>query len=146
MVGSLILSPCLLDGGLVLESNSFRFVFCCERLSASMARSLHLSFICIPQSTRALDQGGVEPRQAVSPKALRPWTIPLRYSVGSNSFRFVDDGSESLALSDWEVLNKPVEQAAEMFQQSGSSCKHFDRCGLCGSKLSGKSSDLNAAS
>ena len=48
-----------------------------------MARSLHLSFICIPQSTRALDQGGVEPRQAVSPKALRPWTIPLRYSVGS---------------------------------------------------------------
>ena len=41
-----------------------------------------LSFICIPQSTRALDQGGVEPRQAVSPKALRPWTIPLRYSVG----------------------------------------------------------------
>ena len=47
-----------------------------------MARSLHLSFICIPQSTRALDQGGVEPRQAVSPKALRPWTIPLRYSVG----------------------------------------------------------------
>ena len=26
--------------------------------------------------------GGVEPRQAVSPKALRPWTIPLRYSVG----------------------------------------------------------------
>ena len=57
--------------------------FCCERLSASMARSLHLSFICIPQSTRALDQGGVEPRQAVSPKALRPWTIPLRYSVGS---------------------------------------------------------------
>ena len=52
--------------------------FCCERLSASMARSLHLSFICIPQSTRALDQGGVEPRQAVSPKALRPWTIPLR--------------------------------------------------------------------
>ena len=56
--------------------------FCCERLSASMARSLHLSFICIPQSARALDQGGVEPRQAVSPKALRPWTIPLRYSVG----------------------------------------------------------------
>ena len=43
-----------------------------------------MSFICIPQSTRALDQGGVEPRQAVSPKALRPWTIPLRYSVGSN--------------------------------------------------------------
>ena len=41
-----------------------------------------LSFICIPQSTRALDQGGVEPRQAVSPKAPRPWTIPLRYSVG----------------------------------------------------------------
>ena len=36
----------------------------------------------VPQSTRALDQGGVEPRQAVSPKALRPWTIPLRYSVG----------------------------------------------------------------
>ena len=33
-----------------------------------MARSLHLSFICIPQSTRALDQGGVEPRQAVSPR------------------------------------------------------------------------------
>ena len=59
--------------------------FCCERLSASMARSLHLSFICIPQSTRALDQGGVEPRQAVSPKALRPWTIPLRYSVGYSS-------------------------------------------------------------
>ena len=59
------------------------FFFCCERLSASMARSLHLSFICIPQSTRALDQGGVESRQAVSPKALRPWTIPLRYSVGS---------------------------------------------------------------
>ena len=56
--------------------------FCCERLSASMARSLHLSFICRPQSARALDQGGVEPRQAVSPKALRPWTIPLRYSVG----------------------------------------------------------------
>ena len=57
--------------------------FCCERLSASMARSLQLSFICIPQSARALDQGGVEPRQAVSPKALRPWTIPLCYSVGS---------------------------------------------------------------
>ena len=52
------------------------FFFFCERLSASMARSLHLSFICIPQSTRALDQGGIEPRQAVSPKALRPWTIP----------------------------------------------------------------------
>ena len=34
------------------------------------------------RSRLALDQGGVEPRQAVSPKALRPWTIPLRYSVG----------------------------------------------------------------
>ena len=45
------------------------------------------SFICIPQSTRALDQGGVEPRQAVSPKALRPWTIPLRYSVGSQKLQ-----------------------------------------------------------
>ena len=55
--------------------------FCCERLSASMARSLHLSFICIPQSTRALDQGGVEPRQAVSPKALRPWTIEIEHLV-----------------------------------------------------------------
>ena len=64
-----------------------RSFFCCERLSASMARSLHLSFICIPQSTRALDQGGVEPRQAVSPKALRPWTIPLRYSVGCSRMR-----------------------------------------------------------
>ena len=50
-----------------------------------MARSLHLSFICIPQSTRTLDQRGVEPRQAVSPKALRPWTIPLRYSVGCSN-------------------------------------------------------------
>ena len=47
-----------------------------------------LSFICIPQSTRALDQGGVEPRQAASPKALRPWTIPLRYSVGLGEARF----------------------------------------------------------
>ena len=45
-----------------------KLIFCCERLSASMARSLHLSFICIPRSTRALDQGGVEPRQAVSPR------------------------------------------------------------------------------
>ena len=44
------------------------FFFFVARLSASMARSLHLSFICIPQSTRALDQGGVEPRQAVSPR------------------------------------------------------------------------------
>ena len=51
------------------ETDPFSSVFfCCERLSASMARSLHLSFICIPQSTRALDQGGVEPRQAVSPR------------------------------------------------------------------------------
>ena len=41
-----------------------------------------LRFLCSPQSTRALDQGGVEPQQAVSPEALRPWTIPLRYSVG----------------------------------------------------------------
>ena len=40
------------------------FFFCCERLSASMARSLHLSFICIPQSTRALDQGGGRPRHS----------------------------------------------------------------------------------
>ena len=63
-------------------TNSSIGFFCCERLSASMARSLHLSFICIPQSIRALDHGEVEPRQAVSPKALRPWTIPLRYSVG----------------------------------------------------------------
>ena len=30
--------------------------------------SLRLSFNCIPQSTHALDQGGVEPRQAVSPR------------------------------------------------------------------------------
>ena len=56
--------------------------FCCERLSASMARSLHLSFICIPQSTRALDQGGVEPRQAVSPRPL-----------GHGRYRFATVGS-----------------------------------------------------
>ena len=49
-----------------------------------------LSFSCIPQSARALDQGGVEPRQAVSPKALRPWTIPLRYSVGFIFWMFTD--------------------------------------------------------
>ena len=83
VVGSLIISPCLLDGGLVLEPNSFRFV---------------------------------------------------------------DDGSESSALSDWEVLDEPVEQAAKMFQQSGSSCDHFDRCGLRGPELSGESPDLTAAS
>ena len=34
-----------------------------------MAWSLSvLNLICIPQSTHALDQGGVEPRQAVSPR------------------------------------------------------------------------------
>ena len=79
------LSQALLEAGDIIQESTLarhRFFFC-ERLSAGMARSLHLSFICIPQSTRALDQGGVEPRQAVSPKALRPWTIPLRYSVGS---------------------------------------------------------------
>ena len=70
------------EGESILGKPTSGIFFCCERLSASMARSLHLSFICIPQSTRALDQGGAEPRQAVSPKALRPWTIPLRYSVG----------------------------------------------------------------
>ena len=59
-----------------------------------MARSLQLSFICIPQSARALDQGGVEPRQAVSPKALGPWTIPLRYSVGSRLFCLALFGSD----------------------------------------------------
>ena len=81
-------------------------VFCCERLSASMARSLHLSFICIPQSTRALDQGGVEPRQAVSPKALRPWTIPLRYSVG-----YHDDGDGGHGCDDdekYQIINDSV--------------------------------------
>ena len=79
---------------------SSSFFFCCERLSASMARSLHLSFICIPQSTRALDQGGVEPRQAVSPKALRPWTTPLRYSVGSEQCVFIHltDGNLMIQL------------------------------------------------
>ena len=79
------------------EIEMFLF-FCCERLSASMARSLHLSFICIPQSTRALDQGGVEPRQAVSPKALRPWTIPLRYSVGYREIEMFHLPSHSIAL------------------------------------------------
>ena len=44
----------------VTRPSHLRVFFCCERLSASMARSLHLSFICIPQSTRALDQGGVD--------------------------------------------------------------------------------------
>ena len=42
-----------------------------------MARSLHLSFICIPQSTRALDQGGVEPGKL---SALKP--------LGHGRYRF----------------------------------------------------------
>ena len=51
-----------------------------ERHLAQVAWSLSaLNLIYIPQSAHALDQGGVEPRQAVSP---RPRTIPLRYSVG----------------------------------------------------------------
>ena len=59
---------------------SFSFFFCCERLSASMARSLRLELYLY---TAVDSRPGPEPRQAVSPKALRPWTIPLRYSVGS---------------------------------------------------------------
>ena len=39
-------------------------------------------YTAVDSRSGPLDQGGVEPRQAVSPKALRPWTIPLRYSVG----------------------------------------------------------------
>ena len=65
-----------------------------------MARSLHLSFICIPQSTRALDQGGDEPRQAVSPKALRPWTIPLCYSVA---------WAPKISLNDGRYVIRPFE-------------------------------------
>ena len=91
-----------------------------------MARSLHLSFICIPQSTRALDQGGVEPRQAVSPKALRPWTIPLRYSVGCKFFgrASVTDGKD---FSDmyvfWDcVIGQIKIQNVRKFIQNGTKC------------------------
>ena len=43
--------------------------FLLERHLAQVAWSLSvLNLICIPQSTHALDQGGVEPRQAVSPR------------------------------------------------------------------------------
>ena len=43
--------------------------FLLERHLAQVAWSLSvLNLICIPQSTYALDQGGVEPRQAVSPR------------------------------------------------------------------------------
>ena len=43
--------------------------FLLERHLAQAAWSLSvLNLICIPQSTHALDQGGVEPRQAVSPR------------------------------------------------------------------------------
>ena len=68
-----------------------RNFFFCERLSASMARSLQLSFICIPQSARALDQGGVEPRQAVSPKALRPWTARAITKARAPDFLFLHE-------------------------------------------------------
>ena len=45
------------------------FFFLLERHLAQVAWSLNvLNLICIPQSTHALDQGGVEPRQAVSPR------------------------------------------------------------------------------
>ena len=44
-------------------------LFLLERHLARVAWSLTvLNLICIPQSTHALDQGGVEPRQAVSPR------------------------------------------------------------------------------
>ena len=39
-----------------------------ERHLGHVPWSLRLSLICILQSTRALDQGGAEPRQAVSPR------------------------------------------------------------------------------
>ena len=43
--------------------------FFLERHLAQVAWSLSvLNLICIPQSTHALDQGGVELRQAVSPR------------------------------------------------------------------------------
>ena len=76
-----------------------------------------LSFICIPQSIRALDQGGVEPRQAVSPKALRPWTIPLRYSVGWDDEMMMkwwwnDDGNKMM------MVRKRIPQ--EIFKRNSS--------------------------
>ena len=53
--------------------------FLCERHLGHVPWSLRLSFICIPQMTRALDQGGVEPRQADAvAKRYRPWPKGLR--------------------------------------------------------------------
>ena len=48
---------------------TIKVFFLLERHLAQVAWSLSvLNLICIPQSTHALDQGGVEPRQAVSPR------------------------------------------------------------------------------
>ena len=45
-----------------------------------------LSFICIPQSARALDQEGVEPRQAVSPKAQSEKVVLMLWHLGKTSW------------------------------------------------------------
>ena len=68
--------------------------FCCERLSASMARSLHLSFICIPQSARALDQDDTASLQRRLPKpgalahireaALKDWLGNINLCTGND--------------------------------------------------------------
>ena len=51
------------------RSQSETSFFLLERHLAQVAWSLNvLNLICIPQSTHALDQAGVEPRQAVSPR------------------------------------------------------------------------------
>ena len=69
--------------------------FFLERHLAQKARSLSvLNLICIPQSTNTLDQGGVEPRQAVSP---RPG--------GQGRYRFATASVKS-ALVGWALVLK----------------------------------------
>ena len=81
------------EGPSRVHFNSKILFFLLERHLAQVAWSLSvLNLICIPQSTHALDQGGVEPRQAVSPRpggqgryrfATASVTLTAKYS-GSN--------------------------------------------------------------
>ena len=59
------------ERGKMSENRQKTFFFVASAFRPVWPGRCDLSFICIPQSTRALDQGRVEPRQAVSPKALR---------------------------------------------------------------------------
>ena len=70
---------------MTFKAKSNTIVFCCERLSASMARSLHLKFSLCTTSNSHPGPGGSRTAASCQPQAWRPSAIPLQHRRPSKS-------------------------------------------------------------